>query len=67
MHLILRLAPQQSDRALVERLQQARIYAEALSDWSIRGKGDAALLLGFANIDSQETAERLGKRILALM
>lgn len=67
MHLILRLAQQQSDRALVERLQNAGIYAEALSDWSIRGKGDAALLLGFANIDSQETAERLGKRILALM
>jgi len=67
MHLILRLAEQQSDSALVERLQQAGIYAEALSDWSILGKTGSALLLGFANIDSEGTAERLGKRIIELM
>lgn len=67
MHLILRLREQQSDRSLVERLLQAGIYAEALTDWSICGTTDSALLLGFANIDSQETAEQLGKRILELM
>ncbi|MHC8286092.1 MocR-like pyridoxine biosynthesis transcription factor PdxR [Pseudomonas sp. XS1P51] len=67
MHLILRLTPQQSDHALVERLQQAGIYAEALSDWSIGAQTDSALLLGFANIDSEDTAEQLGKRILELM
>ena len=67
MHLILRLTDQQSDRALVERLQQAGIYAEALSDFSIHGQTDPALLLGFANIDSQATAERLGQRILELL
>ncbi|MGF6209226.1 PLP-dependent aminotransferase family protein [Pseudomonas frederiksbergensis] len=67
MHLILRLVDQQSDRALVERLQQAGIYAEALSDFSIRGQTESALLLGFANIDSQATAERLGQRILELL
>lgn len=67
MHLILRLTDQQSDRLLVERLQQAGIYAEALSDFSVHGTTDSALLLGFANIDSQATAERLGQRILALL
>lgn len=67
MHLILRLNDQQSDRALVERLQQAGIYAEALSDFCVHGQTDSALLLGFANIDSQATAERLGQRILELL
>jgi GntR family transcriptional regulator/MocR family aminotransferase len=67
MHLILRLTDQQSDKSLVERLQQAGIYAEALSEWSIRSQADSALLLGFANIDSQDAAEQLGKRILELM
>ena len=67
MHLILRLTQAQSDRALVERLLAAGIYAEALTDWRVSDETDAALLLGFANIDSQQTAEQLGKRILALM
>jgi GntR family transcriptional regulator/MocR family aminotransferase len=67
MHLILRLPGQPSDSALVERLQQAGIYAEALSDWRIHDPTDSALLLGFANIDSQEMAEQLGRRILQLM
>jgi GntR family transcriptional regulator/MocR family aminotransferase len=67
MHLILRLTASQSDRALVERLLAAGIYAEALTDWRVRGETDSALLLGFANIDSEDTAEQLGKRILALM
>ncbi|NWE69046.1 PLP-dependent aminotransferase family protein [Pseudomonas gingeri] len=67
MHLILRLAPQQCDRALVARLRQAGIYAEALSEWNIEGQTGPALLLGFANIDSQAHAEQLGKRILELL
>ncbi|VVM41901.1 HTH-type transcriptional regulatory protein GabR [Pseudomonas fluorescens] len=67
MHLILRLTPPQSDRALVERLLAAGIYAEALSDWGVRGETDSALLLGFANVESEDSAEQLGKRILALM
>lgn len=67
MHLILRLTEPQSDRALVERLLAAGIYAEALTDWRVRDETDSALLLGFANIDSEDTAEQLGKRILALM
>ncbi|MCU1763072.1 PLP-dependent aminotransferase family protein [Pseudomonas sp. 14P_8.1_Bac3] len=67
MHLILRLTEPQSDRALVQRLLAAGIYAEALTDWQVRDETDSALLLGFANIDSADTAQRLGERILALM
>ena len=67
MHLILRLTEPQSDRSLVERLLHAGIYAEALSDWSVGSETGAALLIGFANIGSEDTAEQLGKRILALM
>ncbi|MGH8407528.1 MAG: PLP-dependent aminotransferase family protein, partial [Pseudomonas sp.] len=68
MHLILRLNAQQSDRLCVERLAQAGIYAEALSDWNIQGQTGPGLLLGFANIESEAIAEALGKRILdALM
>jgi GntR family transcriptional regulator / MocR family aminotransferase len=67
MHLILRLTEPQSARSLVERLRQAGIYAEALINWCVHDKTDSALMLGFANIDSQDTAEQLGKRILALM
>jgi GntR family transcriptional regulator/MocR family aminotransferase len=67
MHLILRLTAPTSDRALVERLQQAGIYAEALSDFRLHETTESALLLGFANIDSQAVAEQLGKRILELL
>jgi GntR family transcriptional regulator/MocR family aminotransferase len=67
MHLILRLSRPQSDRALVERLLHAGIYAEALSECCIGPETDIGLMLGFANIDSQASAEQLGKRILALL
>ncbi|MFK0089717.1 PLP-dependent aminotransferase family protein [Pseudomonas sp. NPDC090755] len=67
MHLILRLTQPQSDRALVERLLQAGLYAEALSDCCIASQSHSGLMLGFANIDSQATAAQLGKRILALL
>jgi GntR family transcriptional regulator/MocR family aminotransferase len=67
MHLILRLIRPQSDRALVERLLQAGIYAEALSECCIGPESHCGLMLGFANIDSQPRAEHLGKQILALL
>ncbi|MBT2372318.1 PLP-dependent aminotransferase family protein [Pseudomonas fluorescens] len=67
MHLILRLKVPQSDTLLVERLGQAGIYAEALSEWNIQSRTGPGLLLGFANIDSQASAEALGKRILQLL
>jgi len=67
MHLILRLKQPQPDRQLVERLLQAGIYAEALSDCCIATRSHCGLMLGFANIDTQASAEQLGKRILALL
>jgi GntR family transcriptional regulator/MocR family aminotransferase len=67
MHLIVRLNDRQPDRQLVRRMRQAGLFAEALSDWYIQGEAPSALLLGFANIDSQASAEALGTRLLALM
>lgn len=67
MHLILRLLGQQSDRQLVARMREDGLYGEALTDWTMGNDGASALLLNFTNIDSRETAEKLGKRILRLM
>jgi GntR family transcriptional regulator / MocR family aminotransferase len=67
MHLILRLQGQRSDRRLVARMLDEGLYAEALSDWTMGSEGAPALLLSFTNIDSQGTAEKLGKRILKLI
>lgn len=67
MHLILRLNNPQSDTLLVQRMREAGLFAEALSEWSQLGDKPSALLLGFANIESQASAQALGKRILALM
>ena len=67
MHLILRLAGRQSDRKLMLRMREEGLFAEALSEWTQSGKGVSALLVNFTNIDSRATAEKLGKRILALM
>ncbi len=67
MHLILRLQDQQSDRLLSARMREDGLYAESLSDWTMTVEGPAALLVNFTNIDSQRTAENLGKRILKLL
>ena len=67
MHLILRLLGRRSDRRLVARMLQEGLYGEALSDWTTGRDGASALLLNFTNIDSQDTAEKLGKRILKLI
>jgi GntR family transcriptional regulator/MocR family aminotransferase len=69
MHLILRLQGAQADRQLVARMRETGLYAEALSEWMIGGAGTAgdAILLGFTNIDSSETAAKLGRRILKIM
>ncbi len=67
MHLILRLQGRGSDRHLVARILEDGMYAEALSDWTIGPDGASALLLNFTNIDSQRTAEALGKRISRLI
>jgi GntR family transcriptional regulator/MocR family aminotransferase len=67
MHLILRLGNQRTDWELVERMRQDGLFAEALSEWSLLGEKPSGLLLGFANITSQASAEQLGERILALL
>ncbi|CDY77232.1 Transcriptional regulator, GntR family domain / Aspartate aminotransferase [Caballeronia glathei] len=67
MHLILRLQGRRSDRRLVARMQEDGLYGEALTDWTTGTDGASALLLGFTNVDSQGTAEKLGKRILRLI
>jgi GntR family transcriptional regulator/MocR family aminotransferase len=67
MHLILRLQHGLSDRRLVAQMREEGLYAEALADWSVATDGASALLLSFTNIDSQSTAETLGRRILKLI
>ena len=67
MHLILRLPGRRSDRRLVARMREEGLYAEALTEWTVDGEGASALLLGFTNIDSPETAESLGRRISRLI
>ncbi len=67
MHLILRLQGQQSDRQLVARMREESLFAEALTDWTMSGEGASALLINFTNVDSQATAENLGRRILKLI
>lgn len=64
MHLILRFKAPQSDRLLVQKLAGVGLFAEALSEWNVVQHSGPGLLLGFANIDSQASAEALGRRIL---
>ncbi|HEY4199179.1 MAG TPA: PLP-dependent aminotransferase family protein [Devosiaceae bacterium] len=67
MHLILRLQGPQPDRELVRRMREAGLYAEALTDWTTGAEGPSALLLNFTNVDTQATAEALGRRIAGLL
>lgn len=67
MHLILRLQGRRSDRRLVACMREEGLYGEALTDWTMGNDGASALLLNFTNIDSQRTAENLGRRILKLI
>jgi GntR family transcriptional regulator / MocR family aminotransferase len=67
MHLILRLQGRQSDRRLVARMRGEGLYGEALTGWKVGSDEASALLLNFTNIDSQRTAEILGKRIRGLI
>jgi GntR family transcriptional regulator/MocR family aminotransferase len=67
MHLILRLKGQRSDRRLVARMHEEGLAGEALTDWTMRNDGAAAVLVNFTNIDSQRAAETLGRRMLKIM
>lgn len=52
---------------MVQRMREAGLFAEALSEWHQGSDKPSGLLLGFANIDSLASAQALGQRILALM
>ena len=67
MHLILRLNASCADSLMVQRMREAGLFAEALSEWHQGTDKPSGLLLGFANIDSLASAQALGQRILALM
>ena len=67
MHLILRSKVPLSDKVIVGRMRANGLYAEALSEWALTGQGSNALLMNFTNITSQDTAERLGRRIRDLL
>jgi len=66
MHLILRFPGRWSDRRLVARMRDDGLYGEALTDWSVRGDGPAALLVNFTNVTSRDVARALGARIARL-
>lgn len=63
MHLVMRLDG--SDSALAGRMREQGMASLALSDWN--RSDHAALLLGFTNIESEEKAEALGRRIAQLL
>ncbi|ARP83207.1 DNA-binding protein [Bordetella genomosp. 8] len=67
MHLVLRLRDGLPDAPLARRLREHDMAAHALTQWGIARDPGAALLLNFTNIDSRETARRLGGRILELL
>jgi GntR family transcriptional regulator/MocR family aminotransferase len=67
MHLVMRLQGRRSDRRLVARMREDGLHGEALTDCVMGGGGPSALLLNFTNIDSQGTAQMLGRRILKLL
>jgi GntR family transcriptional regulator / MocR family aminotransferase len=67
MHLFLRMQGRWSDSLLAARMREQGMYAQALTDLSLSDDVAPALLVSFTNVDSQSTAEKLGKRILKLM
>jgi GntR family transcriptional regulator / MocR family aminotransferase len=67
MHLILRLRGRRSDRRLAASMREEGLFADVLSEWMMKREEASALLLNFTNVDSQRTAENLGRRILKLM
>jgi GntR family transcriptional regulator / MocR family aminotransferase len=67
MHLVLRLNGRRSDRRLAARMEEEGLFASALADWTMGGDAMSALLVGFTNIDSAQTAEQLAARILKLL
>lgn len=67
MHLILHLRGRRSDKALAARMRQNGMFAQTLSQRSVQDHAPAGLLLGFTNIDTDETAAALATRMLKLI
>ena len=67
MHLVLRMKGYHTDRTLAARMRDHGMSALALSERGTLPHIPSALLLAFTNIDSQATAQELGRRILKIM
>jgi GntR family transcriptional regulator/MocR family aminotransferase len=67
MHLVLQLKHDVADTALVQRMLQDGIYAQALSSWTYEVEKSSALLVGFTNVTSEAVAENLARRIAGLI
>jgi len=64
---VLRMKGYHTDRELVARMREHGMSALALSERGVLPRIPSALLLAFTNIDSQQRAQELGKRILKIM
>lgn len=67
MHLLVRMKGRHTDRELARRMLSNGLYAHALSRWATTASCGSGLLMSFTNIESQDRAEQLGRRILELM
>ena len=67
MHLVVRLEGGRSDESMAARLRAHGMYAHALSRWAVHAGQPPALLMGFTNIDTRETAEQLARNIRRLL
>lgn len=67
MHLLVRMKGRHTDRELARRMLSNGLYAHALSRWATAASCGSGLLMSFTNIESQDRAEQLGRRILELM
>jgi GntR family transcriptional regulator/MocR family aminotransferase len=67
MHLVLRMKGYHTDRALVARMREHGMSALALSERGVLPNSPSALLLAFTNIDTQKSAQELGRSILKVM
>lgn len=64
MHLLARLPDGADDVALAARARAQGFGVAALSSWHAQGRGGAGLIMGFANLDSQASADQLVRRLL---
>ena len=63
MHLVIRSTRSEADTALARRAQAAGFAVQALSTWSVDGRGPQGLLVGFTNVATASEAKRLAARL----